>query len=131
MSPNRRLIGRSSLAAARAGTRKSRLLCRKLQYFAHLSRASNGPRVAGYPWRTHGLLGNPLEIVAPDFNGAEAPRHIEATNECIEDVAGIAARFGHGNGDLGLSIRIHELAHHQDDPRRSEALHLVGYCLGS
>jgi hypothetical protein len=30
-----------------------------------------------------------------------------------------------------VCVTIEGIAHHQEDPRRSEALHLVGYCLGS
>src|ERR1700674_3603374 len=73
-------------------------LCGQNKNFAHLRRTVDLARVARDPWRCHGLLRNPIELLRTDPDVLQAARQPEAADEMIQHIAGVFARFSHRGG---------------------------------
>src|SRR3954454_24611453 len=91
------------------------LLCGENENFAHLRRSVDLARVARYPWRTHRLFGDALELRGSDPDFLQAARHAERADETVEHVAGVLAGLSHRGGHQRLALGVLRLvpAHHR------------------
>jgi hypothetical protein len=65
----------TSQGTERGRQRRLTLSGGEVQNLADLCGAIDTPRVARDPGRSHGMIGDALEMVTPDLHGAKTPRH--------------------------------------------------------